>query len=173
MMLLANLLLTSLALAEDPVCTLDLAPAPSHLSVAWISSLGERVGANGWLTVVPTASLKEYVSQDQPGVGRLLQHLGERRRSSDPRRRYKITIFDVDSSKLCRPIEGVEDGALVSGTPACLAAHARVNGAYAGCGQLVDRGTGELSLPVYRLTWGNAAFAGFCVLPVERFLGNP
>lgn len=163
-------LLAAVALADDPVCDADLPAPPDRVSVAWVSPLGARTGANGWLTVVPTASLRQYVASERPGVGRLLQHLGERRRSSDPRRRYKITIFDVKSSALCRPVDGADEQSVVGGLPVCPESKAKINAAYEGCGVLVDRGTGKESLPVYKLTWADAAFEGFCVLPVERFL---
>ncbi len=164
--------LVGVAIAQEPACNVELTPPPGRVSVAWISTLGARTGANGWLTVVPTAALRQYTTSERPGVGRLLQHLGERRRSSDPRRRYKITIFDVDSDALCRPIAGADEQSVVGGLPACPESKAKINAAYSGCGVLVDRGTGEDSLPVFKLTWAEAAFDGFCVLPVERFLDS-
>lgn len=162
--------LLAAAAFADPVCGGDLPAPPDHLSVAWVSPLGARVGANGWLTVVPTAALRDYVQDQRPGVGRLLQHLGARKRSSDPHRRYKITIFDVEADALCRPIPDAAEETLAGGVPTCPAGRAELGHGYAGCGVLTDRGTGAPSLPVFRITWSDAAFAGFCVLPVERFL---
>ena len=159
------------ALAAEPACTQDLAAAPDRLSVAWVSPLGARVGANGWLTVVSTTSLRQFVAAERPGVGRLLQHLGERRRATDPHRRYKITIFDVEAGSLCRPVEGLDEPDLAGGMAACPKKKSDLHRAYTGCGVLTDLANMSASLQVYRLTWADAAYAGFCVLPVERFLG--
>jgi hypothetical protein len=155
------------ALAGD--CTDDLAAPPPSLSVAWISPVGRRVSSRGYLSVVPAGELRRWVAEERPGLGRVLQHLGERKRARDPRRRYKITIFDVSAADLCRPLDEVAEGTSVAGVAACPAPRSRV-AASDGCGSWADAVSGDPTFPVYRVRWLDAARDGFCVLPAERFL---
>ncbi len=159
----------ALAAAHAEPCTASLSEPPPNLSVAWVSPLGRRVSSRGYLSVVSATELRKWVAAEQPGLGRLLQHLGLRHKDKDPRRRYKITVFDAKASELCRPLDDAIEGEVVAGIAACPANRADVD-ASDGCGSWVDHATGQPSLAVYRVRWLEAARDGFCVLPAERFL---
>jgi hypothetical protein len=162
-------LLALAAAAEPGACTEALSPPPDALSVAWVSPLGRHVASRGYLDVVPTADLRRWVADTRPGLGALLQHLGLRKRDRDPHRRYKVAIFDVARADLCRPVDDVEEGAVVAGVTVCPANRSDVN-ASDSCGSWRDAATGAPSFPLYRVRWLDAARDGFCVLPADRFL---
>jgi hypothetical protein len=136
------LLFTAWAWAAD-----ECRPAPSDLPetlyVAWVSPGRQTVGNQGWLTVVKTQDLNAWVAKDKPTVGRLLQALGERKKTKEPKRRYKVTIFEVRSMDLCLPDE--EERA-------------------------VDTATGKETFDLYEIQWRDAAVRGFCVLPAQRYV---
>ena len=67
-------LLGLLASAWAATCTTPLTEPPAGMSVAWVSPLGARAAARGYLTVVPTAELTRWVAAERPSLGRLLQH---------------------------------------------------------------------------------------------------
>ena len=92
----------SAALAQT--CDAPALPAPDEaLSVAWVSPLRSRARADEWLVVVPTADLREY-AQGAGSVGRTLQRLGLRKRPADPRRLYKVVVFDVARTSALGPV---------------------------------------------------------------------
>lgn len=165
-------LLLAAAHAEVPSrCSADLAEPPEALSVAWISPLRRKARARTWLWVVPTSELRARVAEEGGGIARTLQLVGQRKRSKEPSRRYKVTIFDVRADALCRPLDGVEPAQVVAGVPACSERLGRASGTYDGCGVTPDLATGADGLPAYRARWRDLAVHGFCVLPLDRLIG--
>jgi hypothetical protein len=167
--------LLSLALAGDPEppsCP-ALARLPAgRVSVAWVSPMGQTVGADTSLAVVRTSDLRSWLAAEKPTVGRMLQGLGMRRRYTDPKQPYKVTIFEVDVDALCRPVGDRAEGEDASGLPACAERFGRSTRAYPGCGTLVDQADGDPSLDVFRVTWRDAVRSGFCLFPAERFVSE-
>ena len=155
---------------------MEVANPGEQTQVAWISPLTKRVVGNGWIEVVPVSELRRWVQEQGPETARLLQGLGmkgRRVRALQPED-YKITIFDVDSSWLCRPIEGGVPGEDYNGVAIC---ETKEQGArwghhrgYTGCGYSLDTGASNRGLDVYRVRWSDVSAWGFCVLPMERFL---
>lgn len=160
------------ALAGDPApCAGALEVPPQAMSVAWISPLRRRVSGQRWLVVMSTTSLRDWlVSEKEPTVGSLLQHAGIRKRDKEPKRRYKVTIFEVRSLELCRPVEGVEEGREVGGLLACPAGISHASGKYNGCGYATDLRDETRGPDVFRARWSELARRGFCVIPAERFV---
>jgi len=102
----------------------------------------------------------------------MLQMLGMRRTDRDPIRRYKVTIFDVASTGLCRPLEGYEDPAAIEGMVTCPSKLGKVTERYDGCGFTTDLATGAEGLELYGARWNDVARNGFCVLPADRFVAG-
>ena len=100
----------TLAFAEECVPAEIAAPT---VSVAWISPLPRRVRGGREVEVVPTRDLTTWL-RDHPEAtpGDLLRHLGIRDRPREPRRTWKVTIFDVHTANLCKHPEN--EGAYVS-----------------------------------------------------------
>lgn len=162
----------ALALASDevPSCSLEPLPAPDEvLSVAWVSRVARKVGANTWLSVVSTTELRALVDDDKR-LARMLQRLGLRRSEREPRRRYKVVVFDVSRDVLCRPIDDASPGEVIDGVAACDDGRALPRRGTAGCGYTEDTASGGTGLVLYRAQWSELARNGFCVLPAERFL---
>ncbi|NCG17843.1 MAG: hypothetical protein GWP91_02380 [Rhodobacterales bacterium] len=160
----------ALAGAAEPVsCNEVSLPSPEQaLSVAWVSPAGQSVKRNARVQVVSTAELRRFmVTHEDRTVGRMLRVLGMRKRDGDPNKRYKVTVFDVSSAELCRPLDS-EDGAVLAGIRTCdktnLGRHTN------GCGTTVDHQTGDAGLVLYQGTWADLARNGFCVLPAQRFV---
>lgn len=170
-------LLLGLALADDPappppVCDptkLEQLPAPpERLAVAWVGRWRQR--PSGALRVVPTSELSGWIAAQRPAwTGRTLQRLGLRRRNTDPRRRFKVVVFDVQASDLCRPIDGVDKGTPIAGSTACAPRHAR-NRKSTGCGHTQDRKTGAPGFTQFVVRRRDAVDSGHCVVPLERYL---
>lgn len=163
----------SASAAEPPTCDLSaLSEPPEVLSVAWVSPLAKRAKGKAWLYVVPTATLRAYGQQVDGNQARVLQWLGQRRKGSTPRRRYKVVVFDTERVGLCRPIipEDGREAESIAGLLPCDEDHRGPHRRYEGCGWLTDRATGKPSIEVYRAQWNALANDGFCVLPLERFL---
>ena len=158
--------------AEPPSCDEMSWPEPAEmLSVAWVSPVGQTVGRRGTVDVVATADLKSFVAEEAKGsVGRMLQHLGLRKRARDPARRYKVVVFDVRRADLCRPVVGYENPAALNGVASCTPRASKPDSDSTGCGYTVDRGSGEPGLVEYQAEWADLARNGFCVLPAERFV---
>ncbi len=166
-MTLVALMLTA-ALAAEPECSEAFFPPDEGLSVAWLSPVGQRVRARTWIEVVATGALRDWLRADPSAtLGRTLQLLGRRKKPEDPRRLYKVTVFEARVPDLCRPIK-VGEGAppLLEGVALC-DGHTRRGSS---CGYTVDRSDGSRGLDVYRIQWRDAAILGFCVLPAARFL---
>ena len=160
------------ALAGDPGECGTLAPPPERLSVAWVSPAGRGAGRASSLLVVPTTALRTWVAADAPSVGRMLQHLGLRKRDTAPKRRYKVTIFDVRAVDLCRPLDEQGEEDVAAGLPACAERFGEPRRGSSGCGYARDGGSKKRSFDVYRVRWEDAAAAGFCVLPAEAFVAE-
>lgn len=163
-------LLVAAALAGDPGECGALAAPPERLSVAWVSPAGRGAGRRTSLLVVPTTALRAWVAADPPSVGRMLQHLGLQRRDKTPKRRYKVTIFDVRALDLCRPLDEQGEEDVAASVAACPERFGEPRRGSSGCGYARDGDTGKRSFDVYRVRWEDAAAGGFCVLPAEAFL---
>ena len=170
--MIALLALKAIAFGQaTPSCEGDFGAVPDTLSVAWISPVSQRVGAGRSLWVVESLDLRKWLTENpHAGIGRTLQHLGMRKRSKDPKRRYKIAIFEVPKSEICRPLAGYPEGAEESGLAVCDARKSKATSKYTGCGYITDRGDASRSLDVYRVEWRDASRNGFCVIPATRFL---
>lgn len=163
------ILLAMLAAAQECKTTVEV---PEALQVAWVSRLGATVGARTPLLVVRVADLRALVESEARDPTRVLQALGMVGKRGAARGAWKVTVFDVDRSWLCRPVPA--DGVVV-GVPACPSDLQHrgpgVRGkAWSGCGYLLDTVSGDRTLDVYRVEWQDAVALGFCVLPFQRFL---
>lgn len=154
---------------EPPACP-SLAPPPARLQVAWVSPVRKQVWGRRSLSVVRVAELRTFVQAQGADRVRTLQALGIIGPRGKLRKRYKITLFDVSAEQLCRPVEHTLEGEDSDGLPAC--ATGRQVGArhVTGCGTTTDTATGSPGLELYQVLWREAARAGFCVMPLERFL---
>lgn len=141
-----------------------------RLSVAWISPLSASAGHRSWVPVVQTSELREVLGQTHADLARMLQLLGMRRRSSPPKRRFKVVVFEVDPEHLCRPIDGPEQGTIIDGQVACPPRFGKAKRHYKGCGFTTDRLDASRGLDLYRVQWRDVARSGFCVLPADRFV---
>lgn len=157
------LLLAGLAWGQDACPT---PPARGDaFSVAWVAPLHRR--ARGWLSVVPTAELA--AAPTAGSVARTLQLLGQRSSSKEPKRRYKIVIFDVAATDLCRPGPGA------AGVGACEVPPLPEEGeGPPPCPYTLDLATNppRAGLEEFRARWPELADEGFCLLPLGRFLGG-
>lgn len=155
---------------EAPSCgAVTLDPVEAAVSVAWVSPAGRSVAAGRELEVVPTASLRALASQDG-SVARLLQRVGERGSPREPKRRWKVVIFEAEPGDLCRTVAGHDDPVAVGGLVTCRPGPSDPDPGQTGCGTTVDRATGAAGLPQFRGRWRDLARNGFCVLPAERFV---
>ncbi len=143
--------------------------------VAWVSPLRKKVHGRTWLDVVRVSQLREQIKSLDHDPLRTLQALGlvgPRGLGLFQARRYKVTVFDVDSNWLCRPVLGGTPGELVAGVAVCSAEQikgARLTGS---CGYCIDTVSGDRGPDVFRLRWERASLRGFCVLPWERFVSG-
>ena len=145
--------------------------APQTQSVAWISPSSKTVGRNGEVMVVPTADLRRWAADHADGsVARMLQMLGLRGKARDPKRPWKVVIFDAERADLCRPVAGYDDPVAIAGLVSCRPGPSKANAGQTGCGTTLNRATGEAGLEQVRGSWSDLARNGFCVLPAERFL---
>jgi hypothetical protein len=154
----------------------SLSEVPDSFQVAWVSPLRQRVGSKEMIEVVRFSDLREWSDAAEPDAKRLLQHLGmvrgKARRKFDPTD-YKITIFDVRSEVLCRPIDGgtgEKDGLSVCIQKKHRAASTTSRHGDTGCGYTMDTASKTRGMDVYRVAWRDASAYGFCVLPLSRFL---
>lgn len=171
---MVGLIAMAVALGQDvdvgESCAGPWPPTEEALSVAWVSPLRRSVGGRRWLTLVPTAELRRWGRDEGRGsVARMLQHLGMRKRSKEPRRRYKVVVFDVRSETLCRPVTDREGGIETGGLASCVESATRLREAHDGCGRVEDLAGGDATA-VFRARWDDVVRNGFCVLPAERFL---
>ncbi len=161
--------LVAAALACEPVKE----PAEA-LQVAWVSKVPAAAGNDTWLEVVPLADLRGAIEKNARDSASVLRALGLLGRTQPARAPYKVTVFEVARSTLCRPMDG-EPGSVVSGVPVCDTPEQKQGpgvrpAAYTGCGYGADLGAGVRGLDVYRVRWSDAVTQGFCVLPWARML---
>jgi len=162
------MILTLLGLAWG-ACGSDL-PAPTDTqSVVWISPLGKKASAGRSLRVIPMSALREAAGNGPMSVGRMLQLIGERKHARNPKRPWKVTVFEASSGALCRPVEGADPTEFVAGLPVCKAGQSGSNRRSTGCGTTVDRASGRDGVVLFRARWRDLAPQGFCVLPADRF----
>lgn len=175
-------LLLALALAGSSPASAQacqrVADAPEALQVAWLSLLSDRAGREEVLEVVRVADLRQWIRDNGTDVGRLLQGLGMAPRNASRKadKDWKVTVFDVRSEWMCRPTQAGEPGENLGGMEICdekdggrLRPH---RWGYSACGYTLDTGASTRGLDVYRVTWSAASAYGFCVMPLERFLGG-
>ncbi len=162
-------LFTPLAAACEPV-----AEVPDGLQVAWVSKVPAGAGNNTWLEVVQLGELRGLISRSARDSATALRGLGLLRRTQKLRADYKVTVFEVSRTVLCRPMDGAP-GEAVAGVPICdhpqqqQGAGVKAS-AYTGCGYATDLGSGVRGLDVFRIRWADAVTKGFCVLPWDRML---
>jgi hypothetical protein len=153
-------------------------PVPETLQVAWISPLNQTVRGSGYIEVVRVRDLRSWIRANSAEPTRTLQVLGMLDRDVSTREAaqdYKITIFDVQRSALCRPVLDAEAGTDQEGVAVCEEAaqgsadkhHAD---GFTGCGYTLDTHSSVRGLDVFRVPWAEASAWGFCVMPLERFL---
>lgn len=160
------------ALASEP-CELGFAPPPEVVSVAWVSPTREKAGNNKWLSVVPTRELTAWLREHPDATtGDLLRRVGMRTKPGEPRRTYKVTIFEVASQHLCRPIEGALETDVIDGVHACSGGLNRTTKTYDGCGVATDFNLASPGPTLYKAQWRDLARNGFCLLPAERFVAE-
>lgn len=149
----------------------ELAPA-STVSVAWVAPASRRVGARGFLTVVPTDALRAWIATERPDLGRVLQALGLRRRADPPDEPWVVGVFEVPALYLCRPVD-LEPGVPYAGLATCATGDATGGHRVDPCANARDLGRGGApGLPLLRVRWEDAAARGFCVLPARRFVAG-
>lgn len=97
------------AAAAPEVCA-PVEASRDTLAVAWVSPVRERAGRTEWIEVVEAAGLRGWVAKrKQPSVGELLALLDLRHRDGEPKRRYKVVIFEVRAEDLCATGESAGD----------------------------------------------------------------
>lgn len=160
----------TLFLAAWAGCEADLSAPGDESAVAWISPLRRSVGAGGRVRVVPVAALRKAAKKGKLTPGRVLQIVGERKKARDPRRAWKVTVFQASSGALCRPIEDQPETAFVAGLPVCSKRESKADKRTSGCGTTVDRAGRGQEITLYKASWRDLAPQGFCVFPLQRFL---
>jgi len=174
--MIAALLMLMMAHAGDDAETCktpDFPGVEGVQSVVWVSRSRTRIRASGWVTVVPARDLRAWVHGPGGGsLGRMLQMLGLRKRSTTPKGRWKVVVFEAAPGALCRPIEGHEEPLAISGVLTCSVKASLSAPELDGCGVSTDRGSEGAGLVQFRARWSDLARDGFCVLPAERFVAG-
>lgn len=163
------------AAAERPSCSVDGLTAPNADAlqpVVWVSPLRKTVSNGRSIRVVPMAELRAAAQDGRFSVGRMLQVLGIRKKARNPRRPWKVTVFEASTGALCRPVADAEASEFVAGLPVCQPRHNRATAKDSGCGTTRDRADDREGLEMLRATWRDLAPQGFCVLPAERFVAE-
>ena len=147
---------------------------PEHTQVVWISPTNEGSDARRYLDVVELSELQAWIERTRADKVRLLERLGLVPEGGGwlPNRDWKVTIFDVNSSSLCRPIRGGTPGEIVNGVAICHEDLQRGGPRFSGCGQTLDTNSGSRGQDLYKIRWSEASQWGFCVMPLERLLQN-
>ncbi len=149
-----------------------LPPPPAQLQVAWISPVRQRAWGHTALSVVRVAELRTLVQAEGADVARTLQALGLVGSRGKVRKRYKITMFDVNAEQVCRPVEHTPEGDDSDGLPACPGGRQKGVRWVSGCGTTWDTARDAPGLVLFRVSWREAARSGFCVMPLERFVAG-
>ena len=153
-------------------------PVPEALQVAYISKVNQQLWPWSTIETVPLNDLRVWVEKKDPTPEELLQQLGligTWRIFPLKPEDYQVTIFDVRSAWLCRPMTEYKEGHMVKGLPACASKNARPLGkrkGFSGCGHTVNTKTKKRGLDTYRISWRVATSYGFCVLPLSRFVSE-
>jgi len=153
------------ASGEGPSCSVEGLQTPdTALQVVWVSPVRKQVRSNTDVTVVTIDDLAGFIEDEKADQTRVLQGLGlvGKRAGWRSRRLYKAVIFEVRAEELCRPVEGIEPGAVIGGARVCDRA--------SGCGRTEDKLTGEDGLEAFEIPWRDAARSGFCVVPMEVYV---
>ena len=171
-------LILSIATSEATECSV-VSTLPEAIQIAWVSPVKEQARSKEMIEVVHLQALQQWMDAEEATAKQVLHHLGmlpkRSRRTIDPDA-YKIVIFDVESTSLCRPISIDEQStvAIVDGLSVCSQRakpskwYSRYG--YTGCGYTWDTQSQSKGLDVYRVSWQEASQWGFCVLPLSRFL---
>ena len=168
--MISLLLMTNLASAS-PACS-ALETVDSRTQVVWFSPTWEGASSRRNLEVFELTDVQAWVQRTAPDKKRLLQKLGQigARGWWSGWLNWKVVIFDVEASSLCRPIRGGEEGKVVNGVPICHARLSRGGGRFTGCGYSRDSLTGARGIDHFKIPWSVASQWGFCVMPLERLL---
>jgi len=171
-MLLSSLVSPS-AHAQD-ACE-ALVAVPGAYQVAWISPTRKRAGSRSQLQVVRVGDLRAWINQNGADQTRLLQGMGYVGPAGGrkAKKEWKVTIFDIQSEQLCRPVADAEPGADLLGAPVCSTDITRgLDRWESECGYTLDRAEEDETrgLDIFRISWEQAASQGFCVMPLERFI---
>ena len=172
--LLLSLAAAPLASARDEAACGSLSAVPDALQVAWISPVNERVRSGSYIEVVRVADLRRFLQDKGATQTRLLQAMGlvnAKGRGRAAKKTYKVTIFDVRSTWLCRPMEGSTADKVVDGVAVCPSGQQDGSGrSYTGCGYTRDTVKDTRGLDVFKVRWRDASSGGFCVMPLDRFM---
>jgi hypothetical protein len=157
--------------AAKPICA-AVEPVADRTQVVWLSPTWQSAGSRRNLEVFELADVQAYVKRAGPDKVRMLQKLGQigSRGWWSGWMEWKVVIFDVEASSLCRPLRGGEPGEVVGGVPIC---HKRLQSGgarFTGCGYSKDTQTGARGLDHFRIPWSVASQWGFCVMPLDRVL---
>ncbi len=165
-------------MAFSQECT-DLESLPEAIQVAWISPVRQRVRANEMVEVVHLQTLQDWLNSEGDDPKRLLHQMGmlsDRSKKSIDTTDYKITIFDVDTRGLCRPIAQNEENfqTEINGISSCSSKQSQASRlsryGFTGCGYTMNTSNNQRGFDVYRISWETASTYGFCVFPLDRFL---
>ena len=176
--MLASVVLPLLFSVASAQSCAEVSEVPAATQVAWVSRSRRQVWGGTQLEVVRVTDLREWLRTNQADSGRLVQALGmaPRRGGRAARIPYKITIFDIKSEWLCRPIEGATTGDKVQGVTVCEDRDARPathhKPGFTGCGYTLDTASSQRGLDVLRVRWEDASSWGFCVMPLDRFISG-
>lgn len=164
------LLLTQIAAADSTCASVD--PVASRTQVVWFSPNWESSGSRRALEVYELTDVQAWIERTGPNKTRLLQKLGQigSRGWWGGWVEWKVVIFDVESSSLCRPIRDGVEGELIGGVRVCEPRLNRGGARFTGCGYSKDTLTGGRGLDQFRIPWSVASQWGFCVMPLERLL---
>ena len=174
---LYSLGLMGLAIANEPVCG-SLSEPPELFQVAWIAPVTERAWSSEHIEVVRLVDFRTWVREEEADAKSVLHAVGmlsEQSQSEILANDYKITVFDVKSDWLCRPIKSFEEGELRAGIPIChtkeqrWATWTRRHG-FTGCGTIQNTASEGPQFEVFRIPWGQAITWGFTTMPLDRFL---
>lgn len=156
----------------------DLGSVPDALQIAWISPSREQVRANEYIEVVAYADLRRWMTTEKRDAKELLHQMGmlsKRSKREIESSDYKVVIFDVQSERLCRPVNTQEAGTRIEEVSVCEIKQSKPSTMYSrygftGCGYTQNTETMSRGFDVYRIKWSDASTWGFCVMPLERFL---
>ncbi|MEC7946763.1 MAG: hypothetical protein VX265_04285, partial [Myxococcota bacterium] len=159
-LLMSALLLAPRAHAQACEAAADV---PDTVQVAWVSPMEKKARANTPLEVVRVKDLRAWARTHGADDARLLHGLGLVPRGGGGAAdwEWKITIFDVRASWMCRPLEDAVGGEDQGGVVACeapdagrLRAHRH---GYTGCGYTLDTAASTRGLDVFRISWESAS----------------